>query len=94
MRLMERLPADTRLLRQHCHLGQRLNHRAEEQVVAELDGPGDLASTDVTRAGPEDVKVGPGLGGRIWRAGYREGEPAGLRNARVAAGPPGLGVRR
>ena len=54
----QRLPADAALLRQHGHLGERLDHGAEEEVVAELDRAGQLAFADIGRARAEDVQVG------------------------------------
>src|SRR5215470_1191106 len=45
------LPADAAPLRENRHLGQRLSHYAEEEVMAELHDAGELAVTDVGGAG-------------------------------------------
>src|SRR5690348_18478299 len=78
------LPADPAPLRENRHLGQRLSHHAEKEVVAELHDAGELVVTDVGGTGAEQCQVRLSDPEGLQRAGYRQGEPSRARYPRVA----------
>ena len=55
------MPADAALLGEHRHLCQGLGHHTEEEVMAELDGPRQLAVAHIGGARAEQVQVGTDL---------------------------------
>src|SRR5262249_60448083 len=57
----QRLPANAALLGEYGHLGERLGDHAEKEVVAELDGPRQLAVPYISRspAAQAQVMTGP-----------------------------------
>src|SRR5712692_2269978 len=81
----EGVPRYADLLRENGDLAQRLDHHAEEHVVADLGDARKFSFADIARARAHHVEEGPRLFVGLLRPGSDDSELARLDHLRVAA---------